>query len=108
MEPGWADPAVLQIPIYAALARAKGRELDRAAYYSIETARYQTVFDRRGGGIVDEEAMEKLESVVIDMAARTAGRIRNGDYRVRAADGAGCAESPMRAVWRARYVVRTP
>ena len=109
VEPGPVDSAVLQIAIYAALTRAKERKLDRAAFYSIETAHYQTVFNRRGGSPLDDAAMGKLESVVLGIASRTAGRIREGDYRVVAADGAAaCAACPSRSVCRARYIVRTP
>ncbi len=105
------EAGVLQIPIYAVLAAAKGRDLDRAAYYSIEQGRYVPVFDRTGGeSILDEEAMQEIVRLVLNIVGSTAARIRAGDYRAVGTDGSesGCNGCPMRSVCRARYVVRTP
>lgn len=110
-EEGRIGSGVLQIPVYAILAAAKGRELDRAAYYSIEGGRYLPVFDRTGGaGMVDLDAMGEIVRYVRGVVGDTAERIRAGDYRVAGAERAesGCEGCPMRSVCRARYVVRTP
>ncbi len=106
------DSGVLQIPVYAVLARAKGRNLERAAYYSIEAGKYITVFDRAGPrGFVDARELDELMETVVELVRDTAARIRRGDYRV-GANGddpdAGCNGCPMRPVCRARYAVRTP
>ena len=105
------DSGVLQIPVYAVLARAKNRDLDRAAYYSIESGKYITVFDRSGPrGLVDAGELDELMGRVTALVGVTAERIRRGDYRVGTEkDGreAGCDGCPMRSVCRARYAVRT-
>jgi hypothetical protein len=100
------DRGVLQIPIYAALARAKDRPLQRAAYYSIEQARYFPVFDAEAAGaFLDETELNRLVELVLALAGTVAKRIRGGDYRLEQPEN-GCQACSLRTICRARYTVR--
>ncbi|WP_455382315.1 PD-(D/E)XK nuclease family protein [Salinispira pacifica] len=107
---GALDSGILQVPVYALLALSKRRDLDRAAYYSIEKGRYHVVFDRSGGrSMVDAGQLDHLIGIVRELVAATASRIRAGDYRAPAAEGGDrrCEGCPVRSVCRARYTVRS-
>ena len=102
------ERGALQIPVYAALARAKGRPLERAAFYSIETGSFAPFYEPGNPkAMVDEEELSHLVEHVHRLAAAVAGRVRSGDYRIDA-DDAGCDSCSIRQICRARYTVRNP
>jgi hypothetical protein len=86
------------MPFYVALMRAAGMEVRRAAYYSIEEARYVWV---TGGprpmadGETMERALQGLEQAVAGMAAALAA----GDFTVPRT----CESCGQRGICRAQF-----
>jgi len=104
------ERGALQIPVYAALARAKGRPLERAAFYSVEGGSFAPFYEPGNPkAMVDEEELSELVEHVHRLAETVAARVRSGDYRIDGdGAGAGCDSCSIRQICRARYTVRNP
>ena len=94
------QPVSYQMPFYVALMRATGLEVRRAAYYSIEEARYLWVTGGRrsmADGPTMEQALRRLEQAIAGMAAALA----SGDFTVPRT----CASCGRRGICRARFAL---
>lgn len=103
----------LQIPLYAALSRGNGMDVDAAFYVSIEgqgasDKRAYLVFGPGDKPLVQPEDVPRLEPALMRAAARTADTIRRGLVYVPLSrdQEALCQGCDIRPVCRARYTVR--
>lgn len=99
-------PGSLQIPLYVALIEGEGKHVHSAAYYDIEKARYQLVYDEEDRRAwLDREGIEKMVALSERAAAGMAHRAAAGNWTV--PDPArGCEDCSLRAVCRMKYTVR--
>jgi RecB family exonuclease len=98
------DAPSIQMPFYLRLIRARGLDVRRAAYYSIEAARYRWVAGGRRS-MVDADTLERtldeLDARILEAAARIAG----GDFTRPSRRRGECAYCAHGETCRRRYAL---
>jgi CRISPR/Cas system-associated exonuclease Cas4 (RecB family) len=103
---GRGRPDTFQIPLYVLLLKANGIDVRAAAYYAIEKAKYDLVFD-------ESESRAWLSRPELDgLLASTEVAVQEMELRVRSGawmvpdPRTGCEECRLRSVCRMKYSVR--
>lgn len=99
-------PTTFQIPFYVKLIEAQGRPVKTAAYYAIEKAKYDVVFDEDGRKAwLRREELERLLASTENAIRVMELRVRGGAWMVPDLRS-GCEECRFRSICRMKYSVR--
>ncbi len=92
-----------QIPVYLYLLASQGADIEEAAFYSVESAKFALVYGGSSAWIDDERKQAVVEHLLVK-AASVVRSIRSGDYRLPEAEEE-CSGCPYRGLCRMKYTV---
>jgi len=95
----------VQMPFYIYLMEKNGKPVSRAAFYSIENARYHFVLGGPKAKEGERETLEQNIEQIEEMTLRMGQRLLEGDYRIDKTGGRQCAYCHLAGICRDHYLL---